>query len=75
MLTKIKEKYDSLDIRNKAWVLTASVLLFFVVVLALMLQFPLFFGVGLVLFAFGVSAWCVHLNIVEILHNRENKKK
>jgi hypothetical protein len=72
---KIKEKYDGLDIRTKAWVLTMSFILFFILTLTIIVQYPLIFGVGLALFAFGISVWALHLNIVEILHDREKKKK
>ncbi len=72
---KIKEKYDGLDIRTKAWVLTVSFIVFIIIAVTLVLQYPLIFAVGLALFAFGISVWAVHLNIVEILHDREKKKK
>jgi hypothetical protein len=72
---KVKEKYDSLDIRTKAWVLTMSFILFFILTLTIIVQYPLVFAVGLALFAFGISVWALHLGIVEMLYDREKKKK
>jgi hypothetical protein len=72
---KIKEKYDSLDIRTKAWLLTMSFILFVVMVVALVLQFPLFFAVVVSLFVIGISVWGIYLGIVEMLYDREKRKR